>query len=105
MLEETNMADDNPDSAVLDLLAAIEERNAKLALATDLAGRQSALIETLVADNETLREEAKHFNELASEAKRGLAEYERTQTKFYRPAQPVQRQSAAEWEPINSWVN
>jgi hypothetical protein len=86
------MADDNPDSVVLELLAAIEERNAKLAFATDIARRQSALIDKLTADNETLREEAKHFNRLASEARRKLAEYEVTAC-------------GEKWKPVNDWVN
>jgi hypothetical protein len=77
------MADDNPDSTVIELLQLIERQSAMLSETVERLSAAAALVDCL---------------------QEKLDEYERSRTKFDRSAHRVT--SCIEmWEPPNSWVN
>lgn len=88
------MADDNPDSAILELL--------------DLIKRQSDFIDGLT---DTIQQQVEQISALTAEnraARNLLIEYENSHTHWLRPApgeQRTQRVTGIELEPVNSWVN
>jgi hypothetical protein len=93
------MANDNPDSAVLELLDLISRQSALLTAQLNLLDRlsdttqkQSDLIDTLTAENEA--------------AKALLIQYENEHTSWLRvPGERTQQVSSIDLEPINSWKN